>query len=269
LTIRNARDLAMGDALKRREVRNRVLTVVRDWLPLILLIWVYENLRNLTGLIRPDCIDKQLYALDVWLFGVEPTLWIQRFLNPWLTDYFAFAYTLYFIIPLVLGTTLYLRQKREDFRELMVGIILVLYVGYLLYLIFPAGPPRFAIQDLYQPAHLHGRFGFFEATQGVYDGADPLKAHSSFPSLHCGLALSALLYAWRFRRSAGTVWLFWVFLPLVVSLWISTVYLRHHWVVDCFAGFALAIPLYLATPILRRGYARMKAQVVEQNGALR
>ncbi len=254
--------LATGDRETRREVIRESLIIVRDWLPIILLILVYENLRLLTGRIRPDNIDAYLYSADVSLFGVEPTIWAQQFANRWLTDYFAFSYMLYFFLPLILATTLYIRKKREDFRELMLGVLMVMYVGFLLYITFPAGPPRFTIPNLYDPPHLSGIFGLFEATQGTYDKLDSVLVHSSFPSLHCALSLIALLYAWRFRAAAGSTLMFWIFLPLTVSLWCSTIYLRHHWIVDCFAGFALGIVVYVMTPWLRRRYAEFRDRVL-------
>jgi membrane-associated phospholipid phosphatase len=253
------RGLVARDAEVRSEVRRRVLTTVRDWLPVILLIFVYQNLRAFTGLIRTDSIDLQLWALDVKLFGVEPVLVAQRFANPWLTDWFAFTYTLYFIIPLTLATTLYVRGHREDFRELMLGVVAVMYAGFLMFIIFPAGPPRFCpeLMPLFDPPKLAGRFGFFEATTGGWDRLNPIKVHASFPSLHCALSATALCYTWRFRRAVGGRTMFLVFLPLVVSLWISTIYLRHHWIVDSFAGIGLAIVVFAITPHLRRWYSSL------------
>ena len=42
----------------------------------------------------------------------------------------------------------------------------------------------------------------------------------------------------------GATPLIWVLSPLVLSLWVSTVYLRYHYLVDCVAGFVL-VPLCL------------------------
>ena len=255
---------ATGDSEVRHEVIRESLIIIRDWLPIILLILVYENLRLLTGKIRPDNIDSYLYAADVALFGVEPTIWARQFINPWFTDYFAFSYMLYFFFPLILATTLYVRKKREYFRELMLGVILVMYVGFLLYITFPAGPPRFFIANLYNPPRLHGIFGLFETTQGAYDTLNPVLVHSSFPSLHCALSLMALLYAWRFRAALGSTWMFWLFLPFTASLWFSTIYLRHHWIVDCLAGFALGIVMFSVTPWLCRRYEKFRDRVLPQ-----
>ena len=255
------RGLLGHDPAVRREVRRKTLQAVRDWLPLIFLIFVYENLRAFTNLIRPHPIDLHLWALDVKLFGVEPVLFAQRFANPWLTDYFAFAYALYFIIPLTLATTLYLRGHRDDFRELMLGVVMVMYGGFLLFVVFPAGPPRFCpeIVPLLDPPRLTGRVGLFEATQGAWDTVNPDRVHASFPSLHCALSATALFYTWRFRRAVGGLPMVLVFLPLVVSLWMATIYLRHHWIVDSIAGIALATVVFLVTPRLRRWHQAFSA----------
>ena len=64
-------------------------------------------------------------------------------------------------------------------------------------------------------------------------------SRAAFPSLHAGVSLLTLVYAWRHVR--------WYVLPLgivVTGLLASTVYLRHHYVVDLLAG-ALLVPWVL------------------------
>ena len=62
-----------------------------------------------------------------------------------------------------------------------------------------------------------------------------MDSRAAFPSLHAAVSLVALVYAWRHVRA----W-FWVLLPFALGLWVSTIYLRHHYVVDLLAGWALA-----------------------------
>jgi membrane-associated phospholipid phosphatase len=231
--------------------------ILRDWGPMILLTVVYENLHGYTGLIRKIPIDAQLYALDVRIFGVEPSVWAGRFASSLLTEWLGFTYNLYFVLPMVLATLLAVRAHRQDFREFTTAIVLHMCTGFLLFLVFPAGPPRFyppLLQGAFQTPLAPSLSGLYELTQGGMDLANPISSHSSFPSMHCASSMLTLLYAWRFgglitpRRPRL---LFWTFLPLVVSLWCSTVYLRHHWVPDCAAGIALGTACYFATPWLR------------------
>jgi membrane-associated phospholipid phosphatase len=50
---------------------------------------------------------------------------------------------------------------------------------------------------------------------------------------------------------------FWICLPLVISLWLSTIYLRHHWIPDILAGLVLGFVANLIAPWLRRHWQRL------------
>src|SRR4051812_22625094 len=52
----------------------------------------YLMLRYLLPLVRPDQVDDGLYQLDLRLFGVEPALWLERFNQQPIVEYFAFFY---------------------------------------------------------------------------------------------------------------------------------------------------------------------------------
>ena len=239
--------------------------ILRDWGPLLAVMWLFENLESYTGVIRKTAIDGYLYRADVAMFGVEPTVWLSRHATPLLTDYMAFAYGIYFITPMILAVALCLRGRREDFREMCTALVLQMGVGFLLFLAFPAGPPRYYDPLLhggaggFHPAQLHSYFGLYELQQGAFDTADPARTRSAFPSLHCSLALLTLLYSHRFGDAVfprrPRLW-FWIVLPLVISLWISVVYLRHHWVMDIYAGLALGAFANWLAPILRKRWPR-------------
>jgi membrane-associated phospholipid phosphatase len=51
--------------------------------------------------------------------------------------------------------------------------------------------------------------------------------------------------AWRFHKG-----LFWIFLPIGVSLIVATVYLRHHYIVDIYAGLFLCAAVWYITPYI-------------------
>ena len=254
-----ARAITFGLGNERALFAEAAKRILRDWGPMILLVIVFENLHQFTGMIRKVPIDDSLYRIDVAVFGIEPSVWAGKHLaNPLLTDWFAFAYGLYFIMPMILATMLSIRGRRADFRELATSVVLHMCVGFLCFIIFPAGPPRFyqpLVHGGFDPPHLTSFFGLWEWSQGAWDSANPVRTNSSFPSMHCAIAMMTLLYGWRF--GAGVFprrprLFFWICLPFVVSLWLSTVYLRHHWVPDCLAGMALGVFCYRVTPILRR-----------------
>ena len=246
----------------RGEERDKFLVaakkVLRDWGPLILLVIVFENLHSYTGLIRKVPIDDTLYKIDLEVFGVEPSVWAGKLATPLLTDWFSFAYSLYFILPMILATAISLRGRQTDFRELVTSVVLHMCIGFLCFIIFPAGPPRFyepLMHGGFDPPQLKSYFGLFEFSQGAFDSANPVRTNSSFPSMHCAIGMMTLLYGWRFGSAVfprKPRLFFYICVPLIVSLWLSTIYLRHHWVPDCLAGMFLGVVCFFITPVLRR-----------------
>jgi membrane-associated phospholipid phosphatase len=249
---------------------NRAGRILRDWFPLILLTMVYETLRDYTGLIRPDYVDARLYRLDVAIFGVEPVIWIQRFINPFWTDYMSAMYGLYIMLPLTLAAFLYGAQEIEPFREVALGVVTCMYVGFVLYITFPAGPPRFfpGLQQQFSPKALTGMFGLYEATQHAMDRSKYVVHRASFPSLHVALSSLAVLQAWKFGGTIGKGWIFGIWLFIAAGIWISTIYLRHHWAVDVLAGFALAGVSFVAGAQVMRMWSAIDRHSAHQHVAL-
>ena len=67
------------------------------------------------------------------------------------------------------------------------------------------------------------------------------------PSGHTAIALLVLFLSYRYARL-----LFYLFCPIVSALIFSTVYLRYHYVIDLFAGAALAVGCSIIGPRLYR-----------------
>src|SRR5204863_7555967 len=85
----------------------------------------------------------------------------------------------------------------------------------------------------------------YESSAGLRDTA--AAPRDVFPSLHVAISSIVLYYAWR----RGRIW-FGVALPLVLANWLSTLYLRYHYLVDVMAGWITAIAaIALAAWILR------------------
>jgi membrane-associated phospholipid phosphatase len=242
--------------------------VIRDWAPFTIIMWAFESMETYTGVIRKTGIDEALYRMDLRLFGFEPTVWAGRLAHPLLTDWMSLTYGLYFILPMIVACALSLRGRRHDLRELSTAVILQMGIGFLLFLLFPAGPPRFyapLVNGGFSPPQLHSLTGLYELQQSAFDTVDPLRVRSAFPSLHCSIALLTLFYSWRFGDALFPKrprLYFWLCLPLVISLWLSTIYLRHHWVPDIAAGLLLGLASSTLAPRLRAAWPRVRAAVV-------
>jgi membrane-associated phospholipid phosphatase len=219
---------------------NPVLSFLRDVLPFSYCLAIYTNLHDTVHFANPHDIHDSLIAIDQWLFGVQPCVWAQQFINPVLTEILSFCYMIFFLFVPIVALVLLLQKKKKEFRETIVTTILCFYCGYLLYVIFPAVPPRLTLVHLYTVQ--------FDGTPiasvaGQMMKALPEYSRCAFPSLHAAVTLLALVFSWKYTRAT-----FWLILPFCIGLFLSTVYLRHHYVIDLIAGWALAIPVFIYIP---------------------
>jgi membrane-associated phospholipid phosphatase len=182
--------------------------------------------------------DADLFRLDCWLTGTTPSLVLQRLVLPPLTDALSLCYGL-FIPYFATSLVWYFFGALGLARRFFAGLVGLYAIGFLGYLLVPASGPYLAFAKLYTVPLAGG--WLTQANAGFVDiGGNKVDA---FPSLHC--AASAFVLAFDFRHSRGR---FWLFLVPVAGLWLSTVYLRYHYLVDLVAGFALAaVALKLTT----------------------
>jgi hypothetical protein len=245
-------------------LRALVRDTLRDWLPLVLVACVFDNLEDYTGIIRKIPIDDWLYRTDVALFGVEPTVAVARLYRPLLTDWMATCYGIFFITPMFLGIALCLRGRGADFREMATAVMLQMWLGFFLFICLPAGPPRYypLLHDSVFRSRIPSLLGINDYLQGTWDTYDPLLVRSAFPSLHCAYGLMTAIYAWRFGDGVfprHPRLFFWVTLPLQLSLFASTVYLRHHWIPDMVVGWTVSLVACTVAPWLWRRWPRLSA----------
>jgi len=233
---------------------------LREVLPFLFCIAIYTNLHDTIGFVNPHSIHDQLIQIDKWLFGVEPVLWAQKFYHPWLTDYFSVSYMNYFIVAVVVVLYLLVKKRPEDMRTVLIGTILTFYFGYVLYVIFPAAPPRITLANQFT-RDFGG--GMITHLQNRLININPSSSRAAFPSLHCAVTLISLMYAYKFSKP-----LFLILLIPGISLVLATVYLRHHYVVDILGGFALAIFTYFVAPHLDNWWSKMRERYLQQNGGM-
>jgi len=243
--------------ITRLKYKNRMLLFLRDMLPFGYCLAIYTNLHDTVHFANPNDIHNALIAIDQWLFGVQPCVWSQQFIKPWLTEIFSFCYMIFFLFAPVVAVILYFSKKKPEFRETLVTVILCFYCGYLLYLIFPAAPPRLTLIHMYTVG--------FDGTPlaSIAEKAInilPRESRCAFPSLHSAVTLLSLIFAWKYTRLT-----FWLMLPFCVGLFLSTVYLRHHYVVDLLAGWALAIPVFIYIPKFDRWWQKQMTKYSPRN----
>jgi membrane-associated phospholipid phosphatase len=199
----------------------------RHWYPHLFFLFCFEELAQLVHLISPRWQDAKLIAFDYWLTGVHPSIWLEQFATPARNDFMQFTYITYFTYLLVLGGILYYRKDWRGYWSVMTYSAVAYAIGYVIAISFPIESPWFSMAGSWH-GNLQG--GPFTALINFIEHYGRVRG-AAFPSEHVAGSFAALWGAWRHRR-----WLFWVMLPLVLCMCVSTIYGRYHYVADIFGG---------------------------------
>lgn len=213
--------------------QNKVTIWLKNWNPIIIIPTNFTELHYLVHNVSPMDYDKALIQLDYSIFGVHPTVWMERLANPIVTEYLQIIYTTFYFLPIILAFILFHRKAYDDFDFFTFIMVFGFYLSYLGYFIVPAIGPRFTLDHL-QTFPVSGLW----ATDAIRQTLDKLEniQRDAFPSGHTEMTVLAMIYAFKYSRKY-----FYVLLIIGTSLIFSTVYLRYHYVVDVIAGIALAV----------------------------
>jgi len=219
--------------------------IVKDFNPVLIIPLNFTELHYLVHNVNPVDFDQALIIIDKAIFGVHPTVWLEQFSNPILTEYFQIIYTTFYFLPIILAIILYNRGEFENFHYFVFIMVFGFYASYIGYFLIPAIGPRFTLDHL-QTEAVTGLW----LTEGIRHTLDTLEniQRDAFPSGHTEMTLLTMFYAWRYSKKY-----FWILMVVGNSLILSTVYLRYHYVVDVVAGIFLAILVAaFARPIYNR-----------------
>jgi len=214
-------------------IKNRFFEILRECLPIIFFYSIYVNLYHLIPFLNPKDYDQILLKIDQFIFGIQPSVWMQKIMFKRLTDYLIICYSLFYFYPAIFALILYFKKGYPDFRKLANSLILCFYLGYIGYILVPAIGPRYTIKDQYtKPIEAS------VVTSNLLTTLDRLETtkRDCFPSLHNGITLLILLFAFKYQRK-----FFFIFLPIASGLFLGTIYLRVHYFVDLLAGFVLGL----------------------------
>lgn len=218
---------------------------VRFWNPLLVIFFNFSELHYLIHPLRPHDVDSLLIQLDHWIFGLHPTVWMEKIQFAALTEYLQLVYSSFYFLPLILVILLLRRKQNKDANFFVFVVVYGFYFSYLGYFMMPAIGPRFTLSHL-QSTTLQGLW----LTPIIRHTLDTLEniQRDAFPSGHTMITVLTMFYAWIFHRKY-----FWWLLPVGLSLIFSTVYLRYHYVVDVLGGiFWAAMVVASARPLFLR-----------------
>lgn len=192
---------------------------------------LFYLIRRAVDALGVPLIDARLEQADLALFGFNPNLALERFSPGPLMDLLSLCYLFAFLPYIAAAFFSYYRGELETFQRFCAGLFTVYALGFLGYTLWPAVGPYSSMADRFA-APLAGSWLTTAHHAFVARGTNGIDA---FPSLHC--ALTGFVLAFDRRHAPSR---FRLMLAPVVLLWIATVFLRYHYLVDAAAGFALA-----------------------------
>jgi len=127
-------------------------------------------------------------------------------------------------------------------------INLVCGLGFILFPV--AGPMRLEKVRVLLTEPLRG--GVF-ASVAEYIRANVHAAGGTIPSPHCAVATVMWFMSLKYTRRG-----FWLLAPVILSLYVSTVYGRFHYLSDSVIGIAAAVLVLLAAPAIAGAWNRSR-----------
>lgn len=210
----------------------------------------YFFFRDLLPVINTGSLDRQLYELDLALFGVEPAVLFDRFVSSTTTEWFSFFYFGYFfVLALHVIPILFFSGNQRVLGEFALGMLIVVCAGQTVYMLVPGWGPYHAMPEAFTRPFPDGPW--YRAVIGAVSQGGALK--DIFPSLHT--ALPAFIALFSFKNRALSPFRYTWPLVLFASLNIigATLFLRWHYLIDVVAGLFLAsAAAWLAPGVIER-----------------
>ena len=211
---------------------HRALSILRDWLPAVLVLVAYWSVdwapkAHLNYNLEQALIEWDRMLLNDW--GLRAG--IERFgvVVPFVLESAYLA--LYAVLPLVIAA-FYVGHERERLDDFLFPFLVGTLMTYALLPHFPSEGPRFVFpgQDLPTIDTMIRRVNIW-----VLDHGDIRT--SVFPSGHVAVGFSAAFAMWLAvpaRRGLG-----WTLLAGAVVVWITTIYGRYHYAADGLASLVV------------------------------
>ena len=221
----------------KRKISKNFFQLLQNILVFALMTFLYKETAMLNTLIFPK-IDEFLSNLDQNIFKFQPSIEFSKHFNSlFFSELFYFGYFCYYLLPLVVLGILYkfLPQKIEEFGFILITSFLLYY---FIFILIPAEGPQFYFPFPDNTIEAKGIFGnMVKLIQK--NGEVPTAA---FPSSHVGISWIVIFWLYQnFKKSVK------YFIPFVVLLMFSTVYIKAHYFVDVVAGFISAPIVFFLT----------------------
>ena len=241
--------LLLGAVLITPRIQNRVLKFfVRVAAITLSYAYLFGAVDKLQLIFHSEWLDYYVLDFEQWVLGVQPTLWVEKFTTPWLTEWMMFSYVVYVPLYPILCGIIYFTRGELPMEEYFFTLGLTNILCDIGFILFPVASPMYYIKELYTVPLDGYVFTFLGESMRKYLHF----AGGSIPSPHAAAATIMWVMAYRYHRPS-----FYGLAPIVISLYVSTFYGRYHYLTDAIVGVLVAVIALVLAPVLMRAWDRL------------
>lgn len=225
----------------------KISSALRTFYPIAVLLYCWLELNPLSLMFFDSFWGTNiLIRWDKLIFGVHPTVWMQRLYRPWLDEIMNFIYAFYYTFFLLIPLYFYARKRNEEAWAIYSLATFTYLTNYVLFFLMPALSPNFI--PMLQQLQVKEQTGYlFTALNRIIQASGGVTG-AAFPSSHVAGALVWMLAGWRYSRKVGII-----SAPIVLTIGASTVYMSLHHAVDPISGYLWgAICFFIALKLIKK-----------------
>ncbi len=251
-------------ALYDRRTHNTILDILHRFYIVAITFIIFKEVYDLLPAVHPGLYDNYLIGIDRAIFTVDPTRWLAQFSSPVAVEYLQICYSLFYFLMIGLTVETVVRKQNANYEQVVTYLAYGFYLSYIGYFLFPAIGPRFTLHDFAQlnnelPGMWLTNFlrDIINRGESIGPGTTNFFAmaqRDAFPSGHTEMTLITIALVWRYRAAIR-----WWVTVIGVSLILSTVYLRYHYVIDVIGGVIFFLLTMWTAPHIERWWSRTVA----------
>lgn len=229
-------------------------------IPIVLL--TFKEIYFLLRILRPIDYDQLLINIDRWLLGGDPTVFLNQYSHPFLTEILQIIYGMFYFLPIILGVALLRKRKFLEADFAIFTVIYGFFLSYIGYFALPAIGPRFTLHDFQnENIELPGLLltNFLRAVTNTVESIPPgtpnpetIVQRDVFPSGHTMITLVVIYLSIKLKSRSR-----YFLVPIGSMLIFATVYLRYHYVIDLIGGLAFMLFCVYTSPKIFNWWSRL------------
>jgi membrane-associated phospholipid phosphatase len=217
--------------LGEKHPENKFFSFLRAFYPIAFFLYAWEELPMLQSMFYGSFwFTETLVRWDKLIFGVHPTVWLQRLYNPWFDELINFIYASYLTFFILVPLYFFVQGKKQVTYAIYSLATFTYMTNFIIFYFLPGLGARPA--PMLEGLHVKEQTGFLftelnriiQAKGGIDCGA--------FPSSHVAGSMVWTLAAMRYDKRLG-----YILLPITIGIGFSTVYMTLHHAVDPIAGY--------------------------------